>query len=330
MARAWMVRSGSGGSRISEFEEGYIGIGFSLKEDISTCKTKDELYSLYKNFKPNEKIGKIRSSVGQYYRFLFELDKGDHVVTYDSSMREYLVGTITGGYNFTKEGYPHRRAVDWGKRFDRDKLSVSARNSLGSTLTLFTINDDIWNEIEKIISGVKTTTVAPPDNEEEEEALEQIYADTVERAHELLKDKLLKLDDQDMEKLVAEILKAMGYKAKVSPVGPDRGVDVFASKDGLGFEEPRIKAEVKHRPKTQMGAPDLRSFIAGLRQGDRGMFVSTGGFSREAKYEADRAPIPVSLVDLDELANLIVENYENFDFRGRTMIKLTKLYWPVD
>jgi predicted Mrr-cat superfamily restriction endonuclease len=38
----------------------------------------------------------------------------------------------------------------------------------------------------------------------------------------------------------------------VSPPGADRGVDVLASKDRLGFEEPRIKAEVKHRRNTSM------------------------------------------------------------------------------
>jgi predicted Mrr-cat superfamily restriction endonuclease len=57
-----------------------------------------------------------------------------------------------------------------------------------------------------------------------------------------------------MEELVARILRAMGYKAKVSLKGPDRGVDVIASPDGLGLTQPRIKEEVKHRGGS-MGAP---------------------------------------------------------------------------
>lgn len=64
-----------------------------------------------------------------------------------------------------------------------------------------------------------------------------------------------------MEQLVAAILRAMGYKARVTPKGPDRGVDVIASPDGLGLEEPRIKAEVKHRPKTPIGSQLIRSFL---------------------------------------------------------------------
>jgi hypothetical protein len=46
----------------------------------------------------------------------------------------------------------------------------------------------------------------------------------------------------------------MGYKTRVSPPGADRGVDIFASPDGLGLEEPRIFVEVKHRLKSAMGA----------------------------------------------------------------------------
>jgi restriction system protein len=140
----------------------------------------------------------------------------------------------------------------------------------------------------------------------------------------------LSLDDRELEYLVAAVLRAMGYKTKVSLPGPDRGVDVLASKDGLGFEEPRIKAEVKHRPNSQMGSSQIRNFIAGLRQGDKGLYVSTGGFSKEAKYEAERGSIPVVLIDLDEMGNLIVTHYDNFDLDGRTLIQLIKIYWPAD
>jgi restriction system protein len=78
-----------------------------------------------------------------------------------------------------------------------------------------------------------------------------------------------------MEELVARILRAMGYKAKVSLKGPDRGVDVIASPDGLGLTQPRIKEEVKHRGGS-MGAPAIRGFIGALREGDSGLFISTG------------------------------------------------------
>ena len=145
----------------------------------------------------------------------------------------------------------------------------------------------------------------------------------------MIKDLITALDAEEMEELVAAILRAMGFRARVSPKGPDRGVDVIASPDGLGLQEPRIKAEVKHRSGS-MGSQAIRSFIGALRPGDRGIYVSSGGFSREARYEAERANIPVSLVDIDELASLVVDYYEDFDLDGKALIPLVRIYWPAD
>ncbi len=157
----------------------------------------------------------------------------------------------------------------------------------------------------------------------------QLKDETVAQSYELIKDKIVALSPEEMEELVASILRAMGYKAKVSPKGPDRGVDVIASPDGLGLTQPRIKAEVKHRSGA-MGAPTIRGFIGALREGDSGLFVSTGGFTKEARYEAERATIPLTLVDLDDLADLIVNHYDSFDLEGRALVPLVRIYWPVD
>ena len=163
-----------------------------------------------------------------------------------------------------------------------------------------------------------------------EEDSEESKRSLQENARERVKDKIVRLDDQEMEELLAGLLRAMGFKATVSPVGPDRGVDVIASPDGLGLQEPRIKAEVKHRKNTQIGSQDIRSFIGALRAGDRGIYLSTGGFTREAKYEAERSNIPLTLLDLDGFARLIETHYDNFDTEARTLLPLIKVLWPAD
>ena len=124
------------------------------------------------------------------------------------------------------------------------------------------------------------------------------------------------------------ILQAMGYKARVSPPGSDRGKDVEASPDGLGLTDPRIVVEVKHR-QGSTGAHDVESFVAGLRSGHKGLYVSTGGFTKEAKYEADRANIPMTLIDLEGLVDLIIQHYDDFDSETRHLLPLTKIYWPT-
>ena len=131
-----------------------------------------------------------------------------------------------------------------------------------------------------------------------------------------------------MERLVAGMLKTMGYRARVMPKGPDSGRDVVASPDALGLESPRIVAEIKHR-RGAMGALAVRSFIGGLRAGDRGPYISTGGFTKEARYEADRANVPVRLLDLDAFVRHYVEVYDRADDDTRSILPLTRIWCPA-
>lgn len=56
--------------------------------------------------------------------------------------------------------------------------------------------------------------------------------------------------------------------------------------------------------------------------------MSTGGLSKEAMYEAERANVPVTLMDLDYLVETVTENYEDFDTEKRTLVPLKRIYWP--
>lgn len=163
------------------------------------------------------------------------------------------------------------------------------------------------------------------DKVENEDLLEDIEA----RSIEFIKDYVVGLSWEDMQELVAGLLRAMGYKTRVSAAGPDRGKDIVASPDGFGFENPRIVVEVKHRPDSTMGSQEVRSFLGGRHPNDKGLYVSTGGFSKEAHYEAERANIPVTLVGLDELVAVLMDNYERLDTQTRTLVPLKRIYWPM-
>jgi restriction system protein len=129
-------------------------------------------------------------------------------------------------------------------------------------------------------------------------------------------------------KLVAGILRAMGYKTRISTKGADRGVDIFASPDGLGLQEPRIFVEVKHRVEPT-GAPDVRAFLGGRKAGDRCLYVASGGFTNEGRYEAERSHIPITIVDLPALRELLLDHDERLDEPVRRLVPLTKIYWPI-
>lgn len=327
----WMIRAGQGGYLVKDFaDKKMVAIGWNQIGDLTELRSRDEIKQLCRQTFPKDKPGKVVTSASVVHKFRNVIQRGDGVVTYDPNTREYLIGEISGDYRFDPTVIPDHanvRDVAWRSRISRDALPGATRNSLGSTLTLFAISPEAWEDLQTDTRGANGRT--PDIDEVEKPDFEEIKRSREDEAHESLKDKLLELDEYQMQELLATILRAMGFKTRVAPRGPDRGVDVFASPDGLGLQEPRIKAEVKHRGGA-IGAQELRSFIGGLRPGDRALYLSTGGFSKDAKYEADRSNIPLTLIDLDGLAQLVEQQYESFDSEGRGLLPLTKIYWPSE
>lgn len=221
------------------------------------------------------------------------------------------------------------RSVNWDGSVQRDSLTVATRNSLGAIATLFQLPAEAADEIEKLASGGAVAPQAAAAAVEEETQVDLIYKDIQSKAFEFIKDKISQLDWEDLQELVAGLLRAMGYKTRISPSGPDRGKDIVASPDGFGFESPRIVVEVKHRTGSAMGSQEVRSFLGGRHKDDKGLYVSTGGFSKDARYEAERASIPLTLMDLDDLVRAILEHYERMDADSQRLVSLRKIYWPA-
>ena len=329
-----MVRAGEGGYLVADFRRlGCAAIGWRQVGDLTRVTTLDAMRAAVARAYPEAKPGNVIITGSTLHKFRSVVQPGDHVVTYDPEKREYLLGKVESDYRYDPaflEDHPHVRAVAWLGVIGRDSLSPSSKNTLGSPVTIFEPGQELLAELQGLVEGRPVVPVAPLVAGEEGLAeFDVARQDAAGKAHEYLKDRLLRLSPDDMEILVAALLRAMGYKARVTPKGPDRGRDVVASPDGLGFQAPRIFAEVKHRPKESMGSERIRSFLGGLREGDCGLYVSTGGYTREARYEADRAKVPTTLVDLDRLAELVVEHYEGFDDEGRTLVPLVKVYWPA-
>ena len=233
----------------------------------------------------------------------------------------------TGPVPDSPGNFNHILSVKWLGNVERSNLSLSTKNTVGAIMTLFQLGDSARDEFIKLLTGEKA--IDRPDTPESEQVeMEDIRTNTIERASEFIQDAILRLDWEQMQQLVAGILRAMGYRTRIAARGADRGADIIASPDGLGLEQPRIRVEVKHR-EGAVGAPVLRSFTGGLRPNDRGLFVSTGGFSKESRYEAERSQVPVTLLDITELTNLLVDNYDNVDTETKRLIPLRKFYWPA-
>lgn len=134
----------------------------------------------------------------------------------------------------------------------------------------------------------------------------------------------------DFQSLVAGLLVGMGYHvAWVAPPGPDKGVDVIAHADPLGITGPRIKVQVK-RSDDRMSVKEIRSFMALLADGDVGLFVSKGGFTKEAQEEARyQEKRRLMLVDLRRFFELWVEHYGSVPELQRRLLPLRPVHFLV-
>lgn len=325
MVQLWMVRS-NGGDLVPTFlEKSIVSIGWCSDVDFTGAKKEDFRRALNQEYPSSLKSVPIW--VGFFDKFVNKMAQNDYVITYDSTLRQYYLGVITGDYVYNpKLSEPHTRAVNWfEKTISRDSISNSTKNSLGSTLTIFRLSTEQKEEILNLLNQkepkIKDETAIIEENKEFSETL-------YDNAKESLKDSINSLNPDEMEELVKEILNAMGYVARRSKKGADRGVDVFASPDGLGLEEPRIFVEVKHRA-GQMGAPEIRKFIGGRKPEDKCLYVSTGGYTKEALYEAERSNVALTLIDINLLAETITRYYDHFSVEGKMLLPLKKVYIPA-
>ena len=328
----WMVRAGKNAILIDDFKENnLVALGWDLG-DLSG-KSKDEVKKIVDERYPHNNKNQNAIVASQVYKFASELNIGDYVLSYNPSTRNYLLGEITSDYiysdkiskNFEDDDYSDVRNVKWIDEIPRDKLKVKTKNSLGAISTLFYINEDAQRDILNIHNGESDSG---EDDESENEDVSILMDEIEDKSKEFIKDIVNGLSWDEMQELVAGLLRAMGYKTIVSPPGSDRGKDVIASPDGLGLEDPVILVEVKHR-NSAMSSQYIRSFKGALKKNNKGIYVSTGGFTTDAKYEAERSEIPIILMDLDILVKFILQYYDNFDGDARSLIPLKKIYWPI-
>lgn len=297
----WMVRAGKDAFLIDAFnEKNIVALGWGLG-DLED-KSAEDIKRLMQEKYPNESKYTLGITSSQVIKFRHMIEKGDYVLSYNPFSRKYLVGEIISNYYYSKDlenenidyigGHNDTRDVKWLGEVPRDDLSVSTKNTLGAISTLFNINDEAKEDILNVLNNKKSIIYEDKEGSEHED-VSILKEDIKDKSIEFIKDTVNKLDPYEMQDLVAGLLRALGYKTIVSPQGADRGKDIIASPDGLGLEDPVILVEVKHRQNTSMGSQDIRSFKGALKKTNRGIYVSTGGFTTDAKYEAERSEIPI-------------------------------------
>ena len=155
----------------------------------------------------------------------------------------------------------------------------------------------------------------------EEENLQRTPEESIEGAHQIIKQKLAtdllqnikSISPSFFEKIVIDLLVKMGYGGTRKEAGKavgrsgDEGIDGIINEDRLGLDIVYIQAK---RWEGIVGRPEIQKFVGAL-QGQRakkGIFITTSTFTRDAVDYVSRIDSKIVLIDGDTLAQLMIDH----------------------
>ncbi len=130
-------------------------------------------------------------------------------------------------------------------------------------------------------------------------------------AIELL-DRIKSVSPSRFEELVVELLLKMGYGGTQEDAGRvigksgDGGIDGIINEDRLGLDVVYIQAK---RWEADVGRPEIQKFVGALagNKASKGVFITSSGFTKEARGYASQVNHRVILIDGPMLAELMMD-----------------------
>lgn len=313
---------------------GFVSIGWDELGDLraigsSRGELKAALSAAFSDKKPNA----IAGWAGILHRFVYEMRQGDVVVSPFKPDSTVNIGVVSGPYEFVTDAptHRHRRPVRWRKLgVSRTVFTQPALYELGAFLTVFGIRkhaaefqavlDSVGNSVEAAGEAVERVTPFAPD-----EVVDEPRASRVERhTRDFVLERLNRdLSHQEFEEFIADLLRALGYEARVTSYSQDGGVDIIAHRDALGLEPPLMKVQCKHHTGT-VGAPEVQQLIGTQSSNELSLFVSLGSYSRDAQ-SIERVRHGLRLITGEEVVELFLCHYANLAQIWRTRIPLTSV-----
>ena len=161
---------------------------------------------------------------------------------------------------------------------------------------------------EKPVVTIKDEETTP------EEQMEIAYQSIRTSLIDQLIEEVTKTSPAFFERLVVDLLFAMGYggtrRELALAVGKsgDEGIDGVIQQDRLGLDTIYLQAK-KWQAESTVGRPDIQRFVGALhgKHARRGVFLTTAKFSKEALDYVTYIDTKVILIDGQRLANLMID-----------------------
>lgn len=329
--RIWAIRAGARDQGDALFlEQSQVAISsVEIDDDIGLLPPQRMAFKeLLSRASPEAPAASLPACAGLMYRFVHEVRIGDRIVYPRRADRTLHWGRVVGPYLYQPEeanGFAHRRQVEWIGRADRDVFSPGALYELGSTMSLFRIREFALELLKTFEPQDAYDVLRNCEHMEDTDDVPQ--RDLSESTTDYIA-KCLRTDLKGhlLEPFVADLFRAMGYRARVTRAVKDDGVDVIAHRDELGIEPPILKIQVKSS-KGNIGADAVQAFFAMVHDRDVGIFISTGNFTAAAN-EFAKTKGNLKLMSGVEMIGLITKYYDHLDLGYRQQIPLRRVLVP--
>ena len=338
--KVYLARAGRNGEDEDYALENNLAIiGFQDIPSLEEAKDYDAVVKLVNDAFPSEKSRVIGNFAGQLWAFVLGMQKGDIVILPRKLTGQIAIGRVAGPYRYDQVNTElrHTRPVEWLRpdvprtTFEQDLLY-----SFNAFLTVCNISrNDAAKRVAAVLEGKPdpgfstsstSSTVSPSlaDDGEPVPDLSQVAHDQiVARIQSRFK-------GHEMSRLVDAVLRTDGWVTKVSPPGPDGGVDILAGRGSLGLDAPRLCVQVK----SQNSPADVTVYrtLQGTMQtfkAEQGLLVCWGGFNKVVLAESRQGYFAVRLWNSRDLVEAIYRNYERLPEEIQAELPLKRVWTLV-
>ena len=328
----WRMLLGSKGAFESEaLEEGLIFVGFGIHTDLSNAND-EKIRDIVNRSQPRLKPGQRGRNIAQLRMFARQMKQGDLVVVaLKTKIGELAIGRVSGDYVYdsNRTDVPHTRQINWvlpsmpiSPAFTPHVSFIHGPNTLNA------IGDQATCEKARYFANTPSAEADALDSSVEEDTTELLDLGAIAKTQiaQLIHERF---PEKKLEDLVAGVLQAEGYTIAPSVGSADQGVDVLAGHGLFGFDPPLVCVQVKHEQGATR-APAVQQLRGAIEDfgAQQGLFVSWGGYTRDAERTARRNFFKLRLWYASDLIEAVCRNYNKLSAGLRAEIPLQQI-WVV-
>lgn len=330
----WRMLLGSEGVHESDaLDEGLVFVGFGIAGDLSS-KSEDAVKQIVTDSRPDLSPQQRGRMASQLNMLCNRMKVGDLIaVVLKKNVGNVAIGRVAGEYSFdaTREAVPHTRKVDWvlpsvsiTAEWEPYLLYLMRPNTINAIAHAETVSHVV--QVVETGGEAGTQDIAAEGSEDGVLAGGSVRDIAAQQVATLIHKRF---PGKKLERLVAGVLQAEGYTIAPSVGSADQGVDVLAGHGPLGFDPPLLCVQVKHEqgPTKAPAVQQLRGAMGDFGA-QQGLFVSWGGYTKDAEREARRKFFTMRLWYASDLIEAVYRSYDRLPPDLRADVPLQRV-WVV-